>query len=100
MLERAIGEIEAVHPGVAPRSTPARVAAGPALPSTEELEQVHTQLMGRLATVQGAIDELTQVHHEPTSTAGRKRAANPKTTTKPKRAPRPRAAARPATAGA
>jgi DNA-binding transcriptional regulator YhcF (GntR family) len=99
VLERAIGEIESVHPGVAPRSTPTRVGIGPALPSTEELEQVHTQLMGRLATVQGAIDELTQVHHEPTSTAGRKRAANPKATTKAKRTPR-RASVQAATAGA
>jgi DNA-binding transcriptional regulator YhcF (GntR family) len=100
VLERAIGEIESEHPGVAPRSTPARGAVGPALPSTEELEQVRSQLMRRLATVQGAIDQLTQVHDEPISTASKKRAANPKTTTKPKRAPRPRVAARPATSGA
>jgi DNA-binding transcriptional regulator YhcF (GntR family) len=100
VLERAIGEIESEHPGVAPRSTPARAGVGPALPSTEELEQVRSQLMRRLATVQGAIDHLTQVDDEPISTATKKRAANTKTTTKPKRAPRPPAAARPATAGA
>jgi GntR family transcriptional regulator len=100
VLERAIGEIESEHPGVAPRSTPARSGVGPALPSTEELEQVRSQLMRRLATVQGAIDQLTQVDDEPISTAGKKRAADRKTTTKPKRAPRPRAATRPATARA
>jgi DNA-binding transcriptional regulator YhcF (GntR family) len=100
VLERAIGEIESEHPGVTPRSTPARVGVGPALPSTEELEQVRTQLMRRLATVQGAIDHLMQGYDEPASPASKKQAANPKTTTKPKRAPRSRAAARPATAGA
>jgi DNA-binding transcriptional regulator YhcF (GntR family) len=100
VLERAIGEIESVHPGVAPRSTPARVGVGPALPSTEELEQVRTQLMRRLATVQGEIDHLMQGYNEPTSPASSKRAANPKATTKPRRTRPPRAAARPATAGA
>jgi DNA-binding transcriptional regulator YhcF (GntR family) len=100
VLERAIGEIEAEYPGVAPRSTPARVGAGPALPSTEELEQVRAQLMRRLATVQGAIDQLTQVDDESVSAAGKKRAANTKVAPKPIRTRRPRAAARPATAGA
>ena len=80
VLERAIGEIEAVYPGVAPRSTPTRVAIGPALPSTEELEQIRTQLMRRLATVQGAINELTQVEDERIATAGKKRASNSRAT--------------------
>jgi GntR family transcriptional regulator len=100
VLERAIGEIESEHPGVAPRSTPARGGVGPALPNTEELEQVRSQLTRRLATVQDAIDQLTQVDDQPISTASKKRAANPKTPTKPRRTRRPRAAARPATAGA
>jgi DNA-binding transcriptional regulator YhcF (GntR family) len=56
-LERAIGEIEAEHPGVAPRPTATRRLAGPTLLSTEELEQVRSTLVRRLAQVQTAIDE-------------------------------------------
>jgi DNA-binding transcriptional regulator YhcF (GntR family) len=56
-LERAIGEIEAEHPGVAPRATATRRGPGPTLLSAEELEQVRSALVRRLAQVQGAIDE-------------------------------------------
>lgn len=56
-LERAIGEIEAEHPGVAPRSTATRRGPGPTLLSAEELEQVRSALVRRLAQVQSAIDE-------------------------------------------
>ena len=56
-LERAIGEIEAEHPGVAPRPTATRRGPGPTLLSAEELEQVRSGLVRRLAEVQSAIDE-------------------------------------------
>ena len=56
-LERAIGEIEAEHPGVAPRPTATRGGGGPTLLSAEELEQVRSGLVHRLAAVQAAIDE-------------------------------------------
>ena len=55
-LERALGEIEASHPGVAPTPGGIRAGIGPSLLSAEELEQVRTQLVRRLATVQAAID--------------------------------------------
>jgi GntR family transcriptional regulator len=58
-LERAIAEIEAEHPGVAPRSTATRRGPGPTLLSAEELERVRSGLVRRLAEVQAAIDELT-----------------------------------------
>jgi len=56
-LERAIGEMEAEHPGVAPRPTATRRGPGPTLLSAEELEQVRAGLVHRLAAVQTAIDE-------------------------------------------
>jgi DNA-binding transcriptional regulator YhcF (GntR family) len=56
-LERAIGEIEAEHPGVAPRPVATRRGPGPTLLSAEELEQVRSTLVRRLAAVQTAIDE-------------------------------------------
>jgi DNA-binding transcriptional regulator YhcF (GntR family) len=56
-LERAIGEIEAEHPGVAPRPSATRRGPGPTLLSAQELEQVRSTLVRRLAQVQSAIDE-------------------------------------------
>jgi hypothetical protein len=56
-LERAIAEMEAEHPGVAPRSTATRRGPGPTLLSAAELEQVRGALVRRLAQVQSAIDE-------------------------------------------
>jgi DNA-binding transcriptional regulator YhcF (GntR family) len=59
-LERALGEIEAEHPGVAPRTAGARRRFAPGLLGAHELEQVRTDLVRRLATVQAAIDEREQ----------------------------------------
>jgi DNA-binding transcriptional regulator YhcF (GntR family) len=56
-LERAIGEIEAEYPGVAPRPAATRGGGGPTLLSAEELERVRSGLVHRLAAVQAAIDE-------------------------------------------
>jgi len=56
-LERAIGEIEAEHPGIAPRPTSTRRGPGPTLLSAEELERVRSGLVRRLAAVQTAIDK-------------------------------------------
>jgi DNA-binding transcriptional regulator YhcF (GntR family) len=55
-LERAIGVIEAEHPGVAPPPSDAR-PGGPRLLNAEELEQVRSTLVQRLASVQAAIDK-------------------------------------------
>jgi len=67
VLERALGELEAAHPGVAP-SGDAQPGAGPALLDARELEQVRAGLVRRLASVQGAIDALTTPG--PASTSG------------------------------
>ena len=64
-LERAIGEIEAEHPGVAPRPTPTRGGSGPTLLSAQELEQVRSGLVRRLAQVQSAIDERASAAAQP-----------------------------------
>lgn len=59
-LERAIGAMEAEHPGVAPPPDDAtRSRGGPALLSAEELELVRSGLVHRLAAVQAAIDVAT-----------------------------------------
>jgi DNA-binding transcriptional regulator YhcF (GntR family) len=55
-LERALAEIESSHPGVAPPGGGIRAGVGPSLLSEQELEDVRTQLVRRLATVQAAID--------------------------------------------
>ncbi|HYM54584.1 MAG TPA: GntR family transcriptional regulator [Solirubrobacteraceae bacterium] len=60
-LERALGEMEAAHPGVAPpppRPRP-RPGIGPRLLSAEELEQVRSLLVRRLSIIQAAIDGAT-----------------------------------------
>jgi DNA-binding transcriptional regulator YhcF (GntR family) len=57
-LERTLGEIEAKHPGVAPGREATRAGIGPTLLDADELEQVRTMLVRRLATVQRAIDGL------------------------------------------
>ncbi len=66
-LERTLGELEAGHPGVAPTrtsiSTPTaptatRGGSAPRLLDVDELEQVRTSLVRRLAAVQTAIDAL------------------------------------------
>ncbi len=58
-LERTIGEIEAKHPGVAPAPATTRAGIGPTLLDADELEQVRTMLVRRLAAVQAAIDGLS-----------------------------------------
>jgi DNA-binding transcriptional regulator YhcF (GntR family) len=59
VLERALGELEAAHPGIVARTADAQPGAGPALLDAGELEQVRAGLVRRLASVQGAIDALT-----------------------------------------
>src|SRR6202043_355289 len=81
-LELALGQIEAEHPGVAPRGE-ARPGAGPTLLGAEELEQVRTQLVRRLATVQAAIDEQDHTDSKPPSAKPR-RSTRRTAATKPK----------------
>jgi DNA-binding transcriptional regulator YhcF (GntR family) len=57
VLERAIGELESEHPGVAPATPRAPRASGPALLSVSDLEKVRAALVRRLASLQSAIDE-------------------------------------------
>jgi DNA-binding transcriptional regulator YhcF (GntR family) len=95
-LERTLGEIEAKHPGVAPAREAARAGIGPTLLDAEELEQVRTMLVRRLATVQAAIDGLggEATAGEATAgeaTAGKARAAGAKQQRKPRAKPAPRA---------
>lgn len=102
-LERALGEIEAEHPGVAPRVSGSRRGVGPTLLSAHELEQTRTQLVRRLAAVQVAIDEQTKVERSAASAksasrSGRTEAGQAKAS-KPKSPPRARGAIRPAPAG-
>jgi DNA-binding transcriptional regulator YhcF (GntR family) len=95
-LERAIGEIEAEHPGVAPRSTATRRGpGGPTLLSAEELEQVRSELVRRLATVQAAIDALGRGGAARES----KRRGKRRTNTTSDHVARARTKARPAPAG-
>ncbi len=56
-LERTVAELEAEHPGTAPSPARSRRGIGPALLSLDELAQVRTALIRRLALVQAAIDE-------------------------------------------
>ncbi|MCW3056713.1 MAG: transcriptional regulator, GntR family [Solirubrobacterales bacterium] len=96
-LERALGEIEAEHPGVAPPPSATRRALGPTLLGVEQLEQVRTQLVRRLAIVQAAIDEPTQTSKKPPPAKTRKSPQH-SPTAKPKRTTRPRPTPRPASA--
>lgn len=120
-LERTLGELEAAHPGLAPVPPRTRRNSGPTLPNVATLEQVRTELVRRLVTLQAAIDEQTPsvdmtgigeradarerkrtAAGKPKATAARAAAAGnaqPAPAAKPKRAPRPRAATRPAPAG-
>ncbi|HEX5853058.1 MAG TPA: GntR family transcriptional regulator [Solirubrobacteraceae bacterium] len=103
-LERALGEIEASHPGAAPPPGGIRAGIGPSLLSAEELEEVRTQLVRRLATVQAAIDARAAGEHageEPPQAAvpASARAAKTPAAAAPKRASRPRGTTRPAPAG-
>ncbi len=97
-LERALGDIEAEHPGVAPLSVETQRSAGPTLLGAEQLEDVRTQLVRRLATVQAAIDEQAQTDSDPPTAKKRRRSAERSSSATPKRAPRPRATPRAAPA--
>jgi DNA-binding transcriptional regulator YhcF (GntR family) len=90
-LERALGEIEAEHPGVAPPPE-VQPSAGPALLGAEELEQIRTQLVRRLATVQAAIDEPDPPDSEPP-------AAKPRQSTQPTLVEKPKPKSKRSTAG-
>ncbi len=57
-LERTLVELEAGHPGIAPTSTASPETPTPRLLDADELEQVRTSLVRRLAAVQTAIDAL------------------------------------------
>ncbi|MFI5037678.1 MAG: GntR family transcriptional regulator [Solirubrobacterales bacterium] len=102
VLERAMGEIEAVCPGVAPPSRGTRRGVGPALLGVDDLERVRGQLVRRLAVVQDAVDRHLGQRAGQRETAGaraaasgnaartRKRgAAKPDAPTKTKRAAQP-----------
>jgi DNA-binding transcriptional regulator YhcF (GntR family) len=92
VLERAIGELEAEHPGVAP-SAAAAGGGGPALLSSAELEEVRSRLVHRLGVVQDAIDRSALGEAEESG------AAEPRAAKAQKRAARPRPAPRAAPAG-
>ena len=104
-FESALAEIEAANPGVAPAAEPTGPGAGPALLGTDELEQVRTALVRRLAVVQAAIDAREQSDAEapPAPRArSRKAAAQPAAPADPRttqRVRRPRATARTLPAG-
>jgi GntR family transcriptional regulator len=98
-LGRALIEIEAEHPGVAPAPTETHPGAGPALLGTEQLEQVRAQLVRRLAIVQQAIDQQGQADDDGNPPAAKRQAAERKAAAKPKRGPRAGAAPRAAPAG-
>jgi DNA-binding transcriptional regulator YhcF (GntR family) len=87
-LERAIGELESEHPGIAPISTPAPRAGGPALLGADELERVRSALVRRLASVQGAIDGRPLAEAEPVRARRERKVA-------PRRVAAPRAKATP-----
>jgi DNA-binding transcriptional regulator YhcF (GntR family) len=100
-LERTLGELEAKHPGLAPAPTQTHAGIGPALLGSEQLEQVLSMLVHRLAATQTAIDALGRKEDPGEAVGERKR----KAATAGKRAgrspiARPPAKTRPATAGA
>ena len=91
-LERTLGELEARHLALVPKSVARPALARPRLLDVGELEQVQAQLVARLAALQAAIDGLGQ--EPPTDSDGSKAGAAPR------RAARPHAKTRPAPAGA
>jgi DNA-binding transcriptional regulator YhcF (GntR family) len=101
-LERTLGELEAAHPGLGPTPTQTSASIGPALLSSEQLEQVLSMLVRRLAAVQAAIDALG--HEEDPGEAEGERKRQPATTSKDAAGRstigRSRAKTRPAPAGA
>lgn len=91
-LEQALAEIEVAHPGVLAPPAASRQRRGPRLLGVEELEQVQTHLVRRLAIIQTAIDEGAESQESPAESA--------RVAKSPQRAPRSHANARPAPAGA
>lgn len=98
-LERTLGEIEAEHPGVAPASTQTRRGIGPALLTSQELEQVRALLLRRLTTVQTAIDEYIGESAPGAEPVRRPRATKAQNARASKRTPRAPTTTRPAPAG-
>ncbi len=98
-LERALSQIEAEHPGVAPAPTETRPGPGPTLLDAEELEQVRAHLVRRLAVVQEAIDQLGQADDEGNPPAAKRQPKERKAAAKARRGPRPGATPRAAPAG-
>jgi GntR family transcriptional regulator len=106
-FERAIAELEADHPGVAPAPPRSRRGIGPVLLTVEELARVRTDLIRRLTVVQAAIDEEIERRREssrskaPAATvnAPAPRKAKMQAGSASKKAPRARATTRPAPAG-
>jgi DNA-binding transcriptional regulator YhcF (GntR family) len=92
VLEQALVEIEVAHPGLLATTRPAQPSRGPRLLEADELEQVQSDLIRRLANIQLAIDESA----EPASAE-----QDPVVRPAPKRAAaRSRTKTRPAPAGA
>ncbi len=102
-LERTLVEMEAAYPGLLATSPATSAGIGPALLSVDELEHVRAGLVRRLATIQSAIDSLSNpaaADELPAVRARAKKAASqPATSTPKKRSPRPLGGARPAPAG-
>jgi DNA-binding FadR family transcriptional regulator len=97
VLEQALVEIEVAHPGLLATTRPTRSSRGPRLLEADELEQVQSELIRRLADIQLAIDESA----EPVSTEPVATEQAPAMRPAPKRAAaRSRAKTRPAPAGA
>ena len=108
-FERAIAELEADHPGVAPSPPRSRRGIGPVLLTVEELARVRTDLIRRLTIVQAAIDDEIErrgASFAPKATASTANApasaprkAKTQAGSASKKAPRARATTRPAPAG-
>lgn len=108
-FERAIAELEADHPGVAPAPSRSRRGIGPVLLTVEELARVRTDLIRRLTIVQAAIDDEIERRSESSATkapaptanapASAPRKARKQAGSESKRPSRARATTRPAPAG-
>lgn len=107
-LEQTLGELEAGHPGVAPTMpTATHGGSAPRLLDVDELEQVRTALVRRLAILQTAIDALGREDDssddsadEATAHQAERKAATTSRRTGRSPKSRPRVETRPAPAGA
>jgi GntR family transcriptional regulator len=103
-LEQTLAEIEVAHPRLLPTKRATRRGRGPRLLEADELEQVQTDLIRRLAALQIAIDEAADQPQDDglAGLAERPEAVVPASVpdTAPKRPVRSRAKTRPAPAGA